>query len=180
MQPNQPFSDQELVALIKAGERKAFDLLFKKYYKLLLANALLIVENEDNAKDIVQSFFIEFWQKKIYDCLEGDIKGYLFKCIYNKSLNYIKQKKNYDKKLSNYQRNLPVIVYQKEFTSLQNEITPIISKLPLQQKRAFTLVYLLQLKYGEAANEMGVSINTIKTHLKNTMSLLKKHKNHLR
>jgi RNA polymerase sigma-70 factor (ECF subfamily) len=174
------YTDQELVLNLKKGDRVAFDLLFYKYYKLLLGNALLIVEDEYCAKDIVQNFFIDFWQKKIYEHLEGDIKGYLFKSVYNSSLNYLKQKKNYQKHISNYQNRIPVVIYQKELTGLQSELSPIISEFPVQQKRAFTLVYMLQLKYEEAAQEMGVSINTIKTHLKNSLVLLRKHKNNFR
>ena len=180
MQQNYCHSDQELVSLLKAGEKTAFDVLFFKYYKLLLANSLLIVENEEAAKDIVQNFFIDFWQKKIYQKLEGDIKGYLFRCIYNSSLNYLKHKKRYERHISDYQQQAPDAVYQQELGSFQTELSPIISGLPQQQRRAFTLVYMLQLKYEEAAMEMGVSINTIKTHLKNTMTLLRKHKSTIR
>src|SRR5687767_4212948 len=170
-------SDQELIALLRNGDESAFDVLFHRYYRLLWANALLVVEDEHIAKDIVQNFFINFWKKKIYQNLEGDIKGYLYKAVYNSSLNYIKQKKNYEKHITNHGKQHSMAVYQKELTDLQNELMPLMKQLPTQQKRAFTLVYMNQLKYEEAAREMGVSINTIKTHLKCTLSFLRSRSN---
>ena len=174
------YTDEELIFKLKNCDQYAFDLLFYKYYTLLLGNALLIVEDENAAKDIIQNFFVDFWQKKVYENLEGDIKGYLFRSVYNSSLNYVRQKKNYRKHISHYQKSNPTVIYQKELSLLQTELSPIISELPQQQKRAFTLVYFLQLKYEEAAIEMGVSINTVKSHLKATLALLRKHKNNFR
>lgn len=168
------YSDQELIARLKDGDETAFDILFHRYYRLLWANSLLVVEDENVAKDIVQNFFIDFWRKKIHEKLEGDIKGYFYKAVYNSSLNYIKQKKNYEKHITSHGKLCVTAVYQKEQGDLESELAPFIQQLPTQQKRAFTLVYMQQLKYDEAALEMGVTINTIKTHLKSTLSALRK------
>jgi RNA polymerase sigma factor (sigma-70 family) len=55
--------DSEVIDLIKKGDERALDYLYKKNYKMMVN---LIVKNngsEDEAKDIYQDALIVFWQK---------------------------------------------------------------------------------------------------------------------
>ena len=53
-------------------------------------------------------------------------------------------------------------------------IRSLLSELPLQRLEAFNLVYIENKKYQQAADEMGISINSIKTHLKLAVKTLRK------
>jgi len=54
----------------------------------------------------------------------------------------------------------------------EQQIQMIFNELPTQRQRAFKLVHLDHKKYQEAADEMGVSINSVKTHLKLAVKIL--------
>jgi RNA polymerase sigma-70 factor (ECF subfamily) len=50
-----------------------------------------------------------------------------------------------------------------------------------QKLTAVKMVYLEGKKYKDAANEMGISVNSLKTHLKSALKMLRlglKEKNH--
>ena len=51
-------------------------------------------------------------------------------------------------------------------------VNAIMKDLPVQRSTAFSLVYLENKKYKEAADEMGISINSVKTHLKLAVKVL--------
>lgn len=63
--------------IINLQSINAYDVIFLKYYKLLCINAYFYLHDEQESKDLVQAFFVQFWKKNIYMRLSGDIKGYL-------------------------------------------------------------------------------------------------------
>lgn len=159
--------DEQLLQQLKAGKPQAYDAIFLKYYKLLCVNAYFYLHDEQEAKDLVQAFFLEMWEKKIYLRLNGDIKGYLYRAIQNRCLNYIRKQETEQKKQENY-HIAPDTTAEKneevEHTYIQ--LDNAMEALPAQRKEALKLVYLQDKKYQEAADMMGISINSLKTHLK--------------
>lgn len=160
-------NDSFLLEKLKQGDKSAFDGFFVKYYKLLLANAFFYLKDEQEAKDVVQDFFFDFWDKKLYERLDGDMKGYLYRSIQNKCFNL--------KKRRALEQNGVVFTGSEEFDfeeqNQENEdefkqLEEAINTLPQQRKEVLQRIYFEEKKYQEAADEMGISLNTLKTHLK--------------
>lgn len=59
-----PYSDNELLKMVKEGNEEAFRQLFFKFYPRLLRYAVRYVNDEDIAEDILQDCFISFWERK--------------------------------------------------------------------------------------------------------------------
>ncbi|SFD02280.1 RNA polymerase sigma-70 factor, ECF subfamily [Chitinophaga sp. CF118] len=169
------FPDMELVERLKKGDVSAYDTFFVKYYKLLCLNAYWFLHNEQEAKDIVQTFFLDIWDKKLYLNFNGDVKGYLHTAVKHRCLNYIKKQKVYLEKQQAFRH------MQEEPFTTQVDTTPdhykqlrtSLNDMDGQRRVAIQMVYLQGKKYQEAADEMGISINTFKTHLKNGLKLLR-------
>ena len=53
--------DDELIARLQAGDTEAFNELYKKYYKPFLFTACRLTNNIEDAKDAVQSSFIQMF-----------------------------------------------------------------------------------------------------------------------
>lgn len=159
--------DSFLLDKLKGGDEKSFDMLFLKYYKLLVANAYFFVRDEQEAKDIVQDFLFEFWHKKLYLRLDGDIKGYLYRSVQNKCINFhrkhvLEQQKYALIAQENLNFDDDEDHWEKDYIRLQDAI----DDLPPQRKEVLHRIYFEEKKYQEAADEMGISMNTLKTHLK--------------
>jgi RNA polymerase sigma factor (sigma-70 family) len=135
------------------------------------------LRDEQEAKDLVQAFFLEIWEKNIYMRLNGDIKGYLFRSVQNKCLNYLRQQETQSKrqeKLTDYLFNNND--EQQENGNIDRIYTKLdgaLNDLSKQRKEALKLVYLQDKKYKEAADIMGISINSLKTHLKTGLKSLR-------
>ena len=61
--------------------------LFRQYYKVLRVYAFRFVNDWDIAEDVVQDVFVALWNKRTDIEFDGAVKAYLFKAVYNKSLN---------------------------------------------------------------------------------------------
>jgi RNA polymerase sigma factor (sigma-70 family) len=168
-------SDSYLLEQLRAGNQKAFDLLFVKYYKLLLANAYSLLLDENEAKDIVQNFFVELWEKKIYLDLQDSAKGYFYKSIHNRCINShyktVLIKKRPPQLFDVILRNDDDDTFSEQ---LHTKLESAMKVMPAQKREALRLVYMQDKKYVDAAQDMGISINSLKTHLKSGLKILRK------
>lgn len=171
------FDDSQLLALLKNDSQEAYEILFKKYFKTLCLQAALLLTDKWEAEDIVIELFIEIWDKKIYRKIEQSFKAYLYKSVRNKCLNEVKRNRRLEQKKERYREyrqekedKRPSLLEQKESESI---INGALLELPLQRLKAFNLVYLEKKKYQDAADEMGLSVNSVKTHLKLALKFLR-------
>lgn len=168
--------DKLILKQLKSGNTSAYKYLFEKYYTLLSAHALYLLGDEMEAEDTVQNLFIEIWDRKLYTYINSSLKSYLQKAIHNRCLNIIQKRKVVQRKLDQYVYTLNEIaeINLPERYVAENSLTLILDALPSQQYLAFNLVHLEDRKYKDAAEEMGISINSLKTHLKLAVRGLKK------
>lgn len=170
-------SDVALLTALKGGDTSAYDALFLKYYKLCCINAYFYLKNQEEAKEVVQAFFVDLLDKNGFMRLEGDIKGYLYRSVKNRCLNRIRQSEREKK-------NAELLSLDAEYSDntidrhineeMYDKLRQALSVLSPQRKEALNLVYVKDKRYQDAADEMGISINSLKTHLKLGLKKLRK------
>jgi RNA polymerase sigma-70 factor (ECF subfamily) len=168
------YQETVLLQAFKKGEQSAFEAVFKRYYKQLRVEAFLLLRNQKDAEDLVQELFLDLWNKQLYRNVQHTIGAYLHMAIRNKCLNFLEKEKRAQKKVQAYNPALSTLPDEYDL-SLPHIFQSALNKLPAQRLKAFTLVYLEEKKYEEAAAEMGISINSIKSHLKLAIKSLKNH-----
>jgi len=93
-------SDEELMALIQAGDHDAFAGLFDRYFRLVLSIALKILRNEAEAEDLMQEVFFEIYRRaEEFDASKGTTKFWIMRYAYSRSLNrlaYLGRRRFYD------------------------------------------------------------------------------------
>nr|WP_068891130.1 sigma-70 family RNA polymerase sigma factor [Pedobacter panaciterrae] len=169
--------DQILLDQLKGGDYTAYELIFKKYYKVLSTKAYFMLEDNMEAEDLVQNLFISIWQKKLFLSINTSIKAYLLRSVHNRCLTLIRDKKVSERKLNEYTEEQNWLGEEEQEIVKQDyeeNFELIFEQLPVQRQKAFKLVYLEDKKYKEAAEEMGLSVNSIKTHLKLAVKALQK------
>lgn len=160
--------DQILLSQLKSGDYSAYELIFKKYYKVLSIKAYFMLEDDMEAEDLVQNLFISIWQKGLFLSVNTSMKAYLMRSVHNQCLSKLRDRKTLMRRMNNYTASQTWIAEEPENGQLEydGKLDLIFNQLPVQRRKAFKLVYLEDKKYKEAAEEMGVSVNSIKTHLK--------------
>lgn len=162
-------SDKHLLDRLRNGDRNAYDEIFVKYYHMLCINALFYLKDEEEAKDLVQHFFLDFWEKKLYLGLNGEIKGYLYRSIQNSCFNYIRDKGVQQRRIEKIQAEQDddnLVEFKMVRETLYIAVERAMYDLPTRRRDALNMVYLQSMRYQEAADLMGISINSLKTHLK--------------
>jgi RNA polymerase sigma-70 factor (ECF subfamily) len=81
-----PPSDEELMAGLRVKNAKALDLLFARYSRLVLGIALRILNDRNEAEDVVQEVFFGLYQKAIlYDPAKGTAKGWIVQVAFSRA-----------------------------------------------------------------------------------------------
>ncbi|OOG17955.1 hypothetical protein BWD42_11700 [Sphingobacterium sp. CZ-UAM] len=156
------------------------DELFRDHYCFLCHIAVRVVKDPEAAKDIVQSFFLSCWEKKNSIRIQGSFKSYAYRSIKNLSINHLKRtdKVNYDSDYISeaseslaYQTDADRKILENE---RENGLWNAINQLPDKRKTIFLLSQKEGLTYHQIAENLDISVNTVKTQIKLAYIFLRK------
>ena len=87
---------------MRKNDRKAYSILFDKYFERLFTFAVRVVFREDVANDIVQEIFISLYEKSEILNYDLSLKSYLFNSVRNRCFNYLRDRKVEDRRMNLY------------------------------------------------------------------------------
>ncbi|MEP6747886.1 MAG: RNA polymerase sigma-70 factor [Bacteroidota bacterium] len=171
--------EDELILLdrLKAGDQGAFKIIFERYFKLLFVLACAKLKSEQEAEDLVQELFIEFWEKKKFLFVRQSIKYYLFQSVRNRCLNRLDRNKVRKRHTDNYIVNQPAEYLpsgRMENKELQSQFERAIASIPPESAKVFVLMHVKELKRKEVARILGISENTVKTQSARALQYLRR------
>lgn len=167
-------SDAQIIALLQAGKRQGMNALFDRYYKPLVVFADDLLHDLPEAEDTVLEQFVKLWEKELYEHIHPNaLSTFLFTIVKNACMNQITKKG-----LPTEQLDLPHYAIAQEESYLLDEtvietVLAAVRKLPEKTQQVVQSVMCQGLSYQETADELEVSINTVKTLLKAGMRELR-------
>jgi len=162
-------------ALLAGEEEEAFRQIFDRYYAGLCAVAMFYVDDPEEAEDIVQQLLIKLWEEKHVFRVYTSLEGYLRQSIRNQCLNYLSRRSTLKRKMQQMveeqevDRALDFLLDEEE----RGVFEKVLDDLPAQSRKALELVYFSGKSYKGAAGALDVSVNTLKSHLRNALRHLK-------
>lgn len=175
--------DEELLLrCTKCEDQLAQQMLYNRYAKLLVFEASRIIGDEEDAKDIVHDFFVDFFAKKHYHRIRANVGGYLYKSVRYSAMMIAKRKKYREKSLEHYTyfKETVTCLVPGEAREIRTAFYNALDGMPKQPARALQLYVEDDMRRKEVAMEMGLSDNTVKTHLAVAMKSLRKKMQELR
>jgi RNA polymerase sigma-70 factor (family 1) len=153
--------------------------LFKEHYSFLCTVSYKVVEDEEVAKDIVQNFFLYCLDKIATIAVHASFKSYAFRAVRNASLSYRKKSRKIDYNDELLLQTAAHLASQPEQDSLEYEsrdkvLWDIIGQMPEKRRHVFLLSNKEGLKYAEIAEQLDISVNTVKTHIKLSYEFLRR------
>ncbi|WP_242133442.1 RNA polymerase sigma factor [Aestuariivivens marinum] len=157
---------------ISKQNQQVFKTFFNKHYEELVRYANGYLFDKDSSEDIVQEVFIYIWENASELKIKASLKGYIYTMVRNRCLNYLKSIKITDD-IEFLEFNINLItehafdrVDDEDKKIVYHQILKIVDSLPEKMQQIVRLKFLHNYKYQEIADEIGVSVNTVKTQLK--------------
>lgn len=175
MQSNISADTQDFIA-ISRGDKNAFERLFRKYYRSLCEYVTSILGDSELAEDVVQDAFIYFWNNRRVIDIHLSVKSYLFTSVRHGALNVLKRQlieRKHSPQLTEFIEFLQTSDYSEEEMEEIKHIRAVMAELPQQCLKVFLMSVLEDKKYQQIADELGISINTVKTHITKAYRLIR-------
>lgn len=143
------------------------EIYFQKYYQALCYYASNLVGDTELSKDIVQEVFVKIIVSKIHFDSEIRFRKYIYQAVRNNCLTHINSAANETtvplSRLANHdihsEKESDTEIVKAE---LIREINRAIDSLPPRYGQIFKLAYIDRMKSEEIANQLGISVNTVK------------------
>lgn len=160
------------------GEEKGFEFFFNEYYACLSFFAFKILKDDAAAQDVVSDSYIKLWEKREIIDKPSSVKSYLYTTVKNACIDLLRKAERVRK----YESELMTISPEWEHTILHRmieaEVLRILvaskAKLPTKAKRVFEMFYFENKSYQEIAEELDISIHTVKNQKIRAVKLLRK------
>lgn len=172
-----------LVQQLKNGVDAAYKYLYDQHYQILCHVAAQYVKDDFLAETIVGDVIFHLWEVRETIEINTSVRSYLMTCVRNRCIDYLKSQ--YHKREVAHSdtglRDFPVLQYVKDDDyplgkllekELENEIMNAINRLPDECRRVFNMSRFENRKYEEIAQELKISVNTVKYHIKHALALL--------
>ena len=163
---------EEILNGLKVGNQVAFKKVFDFFYDRLYAFSFKYVKNNYAAEEITANTMLYLWEKRENISNINDIKPYLYKVTRNASLRYIKDSNKVMPLDSEYNK-LPHLDEEIIEEEVHAALLKAVESLPDKCKRVFELCCIEGLKYKEVAEELNISVNTVKSQRARALALLK-------
>lgn len=162
---------------------KEIESLYRTYYQQLCLTAMRYVPAVDEARDIVQDFFINYWERRFQGIDAPDhFAAYARRAVRNLSIDFIRRQEAADRRQAAFGTVEDAVetepfVEREESEAYQQRLSRIfelIDQLPPGQRAILRMHALDKLSYEQIATRQGVSINTVRTQLTRAYKSLRK------
>lgn len=179
-------NELELIQELKNGNEQAFKYLVENYQDRVYNTIIGIVHNEQDAEDVAQEVFIQVY-KSIYSFKgESRLSTWIYRIATTRSLDLLrsrKSKKRFAFVQSLFSKNDELSIDPPDFNhpgiALEKKedakmLAKAISRLPENQRIAFTLNKLEDLSYQEVSDIMKTTVSAVESLLHRAKQNLRK------
>lgn len=163
-----------LVEKIRKGDKRAYELIFNRYLEDLTLLSFRIVKDRFVAEEIVQNFFVQLWFRREEIRISTSFRAYIFRSIYNASISVLRVKNKFIP-VDEFVNSIAEEDILSENLIDSNSLNTAVDSLPQQCRKVFMLVCIDGLSYAEVAEEMGLSVNTVKVQMSKAYRQLRQH-----
>jgi RNA polymerase sigma-70 factor (ECF subfamily) len=175
------YSDSEIYAGVRNGDLAAFEQLYKKYYTFFRLVAFHITRNYDDAEEVVSEVFVKLWNNRGEIEITTSVKAYITRSIQNTAINFIKKQALVKSVTNNLDDSANCLLawdsdyplgqlYEKDVIEI---LKKSINHLPEGCRKVYLMSRQREFSYSDIAEKLGISVNTVKMHMKIALSRLR-------
>lgn len=148
--------------------------LFSYNYRPLCLYALHYLGDVEQAEDVVQDCFVSLWEKIEGGATVSNRRAYLYMTVRNRCLDCLRRKGLQTETIG------PDDAYgiidddeAQERSHVEARLWTAIDSLPEKCREVFLLSKRDGLRYEEIADELGISVNTVRNQISKALKILK-------
>jgi len=164
-------NDVDLLKKIVHKDRDAFETIYKAYFRKLYTLSFRYVRDEAITEELTNDVFMMLWENAGKLAINQSLGAYLSRSVINLSLTHLKKNQRLSDRNNDYIKDLDLTDHedQAELAALYESkmlmIESILESLPPQCRKIVLMSKYDKMKQQEIADQLGISIKTVKNHL---------------
>ena len=168
--------------IVHRWDDSSLQLLYRHFYKALVAFAIQAVETQESAEEIVQDIFVKTWQKHNTFKSTATLKAYLYNGVRNECISHLRRQQTAQERIRQFEKDYHQLQMGTEESmagSLPHREEAIrqlllaIDSVPPKLRELFLLA--IRGKSSEdIAQEMGITLQTVKKQRQRGLERLRK------
>lgn len=168
--------------IVHRWDDSSLQLLYRHFYKALVAFAIQAVETQESAEEIVQDIFVKTWQKHNTFKSTATLKAYLYNGVRIECISHLRRQQTAQERIRQFEKDYHQLQMGTEESmagSLPHREEAIrqlllaIDSLPPKLRELFLLA--IRGKSSEdIAQEMGITLQTVKKQRQRGLERLRK------
>jgi RNA polymerase sigma-70 factor, ECF subfamily len=166
------WSADELLTRARAGESLAFAALVRRYQRTVYSIALRMLNDRHRAEDLAQEVFLQLYRALDSIASDTHLAFWLRKVAVNRAIDRMRQESRYD---GEPLTDAAAVVEDatEEDPLLRRRMAELLAQLTPAARAVVVLRYQEDLDPTDIASTLDMSINTVKSHLKRSLTLLR-------
>ena len=164
--------ETELMLRVKAGDRDAFEELFRLYEKPLTNYLFRLCGNRARSEDLLQDTFLRLWKAAPTYEPSAKVSTYIFRIAHNLFLNDAARRR--EKALESLEaetRSDPASDLNRR--EVQSQVQRAVEALPDGEREVLLLPEYNGFKYAEISEILGIPVGTVKSRMFSAVQRLK-------
>jgi RNA polymerase sigma-70 factor (ECF subfamily) len=166
-------ADEELMALVAAGQPDAFDVIYERHSTVAFSLAYRICGTRAQAEDVLQEAFMSIWRAGgRYDQRRGSVRTWLLSVVHHRAVDALRRSVVHDRRRSS-DETAAERLEAGERTELEagrraeaEEVRAVLRELPPEQIRVIQLAYYGGFTQSEIAEMLDTPLGTIKGRMR--------------
>jgi len=169
-------TDEQLVAFLSEGEEAAFTELYDRYWKKMLVRAVILLHSHEDAEELVHDIFVKLWKKRNSLSLTHSFHTYIAAMLQYGCFEVLANRKR--RRMAVMSAELPELADLStqqflDFEALRAQLETAVQELPEKCQLIFRLSREQGLSDQAIADQLDVSVNTVRTQMHRALTKLK-------
>ncbi len=174
------YTDGELVQALRAGESLALGRIYDRYGSLVYRLALRILISSQEAADLTQEIFLNFWHNQTYSPDRGSLSSYLTTLTRSRAIDKLRSRTTQGKFVQRWSQFMATATPPPtpfDLAAINQRATGVqqaLSELTDRQRQVLEMAYYEGLSQSEISAQLNVPLGTVKSWSRQGLLQLRK------
>lgn len=166
-------ADEELMALVQAGDADAFEVVYDRHCNAAFSLAYRMCGRRASAEDVLQDTFLVLWRSSSqYDRNRGSVRNWILRIVHNRAVDALRRGVVRDRHAFHEEGAVERVAGSEDTEELTlgreqaNEVRGALGALPAEQRRVIELAYFGGFTHTEIASMLQMPVGTVKGRMR--------------
>jgi RNA polymerase sigma-70 factor (ECF subfamily) len=174
-------ADEDLIALVEAGDADAFATLYDRHSRAAFSLAYRMMGERQAAEDLAQDAFLKVWRgASSYRAERGSVRTWILSIVHNRGIDKLRSQASRRKTQERIEASAPRSQPSEAFAdtwrnSQRDQVREALNTLPAEQLKILELAYFSGYTHVEISELLSLPLGTVKGRMRLGLKKIRDH-----